>query len=59
MKRVLLTGATGVVGGLVIPMLLERGYAVTAVGRTVEKRARLGLRRPLARRSSCFLARSG
>src|SRR4051795_12377214 len=26
---------------LAIPMLLERGYAVTAVGRTVEKRARL------------------
>jgi nucleoside-diphosphate-sugar epimerase len=41
MKRVLLTGATGVVGRLAIPMLLERGYAVTAVGRTVEKRARL------------------
>ncbi|MFL5424613.1 MAG: NAD-dependent epimerase/dehydratase family protein [Myxococcales bacterium] len=41
MTRVLLTGATGVVGRLAIPMLLERGYAVTAVGRTVEKRARL------------------
>ncbi|MFL5248879.1 MAG: NAD(P)H-binding protein, partial [Myxococcales bacterium] len=41
MTRVLLTGAAGVVGRLAVPMLLERGYAVTAVGRTVEKRARL------------------
>jgi nucleoside-diphosphate-sugar epimerase len=41
MTRVLLTGATGVVGRLAIPMLLERGYAVTAVGRTAEKRAML------------------
>jgi 2-alkyl-3-oxoalkanoate reductase len=39
--RVLMTGATGVVGRLAIPQLLERGYRVTAVGRTAEKRAQL------------------
>jgi nucleoside-diphosphate-sugar epimerase len=39
--RVLVTGATGVVGRLAIPKLLARGYQVTAVGRTAEKRAEL------------------
>jgi 2-alkyl-3-oxoalkanoate reductase len=39
--RVLVTGATGVVGRLAIPKLLERGYRVTAVGRTPAKRAEL------------------
>ena len=39
--RVLVTGATGVVGRLAIPHLLARGHRVTAVGRTPEKRAEL------------------
>ncbi len=39
--RVLVTGATGVVGRLVMPQLLARGHRVTAVARTAEKRARL------------------
>lgn len=39
--RVLITGATGVVGRLAIPRLLARGHRVTAVGRTSEKRAEL------------------
>jgi nucleoside-diphosphate-sugar epimerase len=39
--RVLVTGATGVVGRLVLPQLLARGRRVTAVGRTAEKRAQL------------------
>jgi 2-alkyl-3-oxoalkanoate reductase len=38
---VLVTGATGVVGRLAIPKLLERGYRVTAVGRTAAKRDEL------------------
>ncbi len=39
--NVFLTGATGVVGGRAVPLLLARGHRVTAVGRTPEKRARL------------------
>src|SRR5882672_7036472 len=39
--RVLVTGATGVVGRLLVPHLLARGHRVTAVGRTEEKRADL------------------
>lgn len=39
--RVLVTGATGVVGRRVVPMLVAVGHAVTAVGRTPEKRAAL------------------
>jgi nucleoside-diphosphate-sugar epimerase len=39
--RVFVTGATGVIGRLVIPPLVARGHRVTAVGRTPEKRARL------------------
>jgi 2-alkyl-3-oxoalkanoate reductase len=39
--RVLLTGATGVVGRRAIPKLLARGCAVTAVGRTPQARAEL------------------
>src|SRR3954468_9946508 len=41
MMRVLMTGATGVVGRIAIPQLLARGHLVTAVGRTAEKRAAL------------------
>lgn len=39
--RILVTGATGVVGSHLVPMLVARGHRVTAVGRTPEKRARL------------------
>jgi nucleoside-diphosphate-sugar epimerase len=39
--RVLVTGATGVVGRLAIPRLLEQGHRVTAIGRTAEKREQL------------------
>src|SRR2546425_9896948 len=40
-RALLVTGATGVVGRLVVPHLLARGHRVTAVGRTAEKRADL------------------
>ena len=39
--RVLVTGATGVIGRRVVPLLVAAGHAVTAVGRTPEKRAAL------------------
>lgn len=39
--RVLVTGATGVVGRRVVPLLVAAGHRVTAVGRTAEKRASL------------------
>jgi len=40
MKRVLLTGATGYVGGELLPVLLERGHSVRALTRD-PARARL------------------
>ena len=39
--RVLVTGATGVIGRRVVPQLVARGHRVTAVARTPEKRALL------------------
>lgn len=39
--RVLLTGATGVVGRRAVPLLLEAGHRVTAVGRSADARRRL------------------
>jgi 2-alkyl-3-oxoalkanoate reductase len=39
--KVFLTGATGVIGRRVLPALIERGHAVTAIGRSPEKRQRL------------------
>ncbi len=39
--RLFVTGATGVVGRRAVPLLLAGGHAVTAVGRTAEKRAAL------------------
>lgn len=39
--RVLLTGATGVIGRLIVPDLIQRGHHVTALGRTPEGRAAL------------------
>ena len=41
-RRAMVTGATGVIGRRVVPELLARGYRVTAVGRTAQKRAELG-----------------
>jgi nucleoside-diphosphate-sugar epimerase len=38
---VFVTGATGVVGRLAVPELVQRGWQVTAVGRSSEKRAAL------------------
>lgn len=35
--RVLVLGSTGYVGGRLVPLLLERGYAVRAAGRSIEK----------------------
>ena len=35
--RVLVTGATGVVGSRVVPLLLARGHRVTAIGRSAER----------------------
>ena len=40
-RRVFVTGATGVVGVHVVPRLVALGHAVTAIGRTPEKRGRL------------------
>jgi nucleoside-diphosphate-sugar epimerase len=40
-RRVFVTGATGVVGRHVVPLLVASGSRVTAVGRTAEARARL------------------
>jgi len=39
--RVLVTGATGVIGRRVVPLLLGAGHQVTALGRTPEKREAL------------------
>jgi len=39
--RVFVTGATGVIGKRAVPLLVAAGHAVTAVGRTPEKRAAL------------------
>lgn len=39
--RIFLTGATGVIGRRVLPMLLGTGHDVTAIGRTQAKRAEL------------------
>lgn len=39
--KIFLTGATGVIGRRLVPMLLEAGHDVTAVGRTPERRAEL------------------
>ncbi len=38
-RPVLVTGATGYVGGRLIPLLLEKGFHVRAMGRSVEKMA--------------------
>lgn len=46
--RIFVTGATGVVGRRVIPLLVERGYSVTAIGRSPSKRARLEKQRATA-----------
>ena len=40
-SRVFVTGATGVIGRRVVPLLVAAGHDVTAVGRTPEKRAAL------------------
>ena len=41
-KKILVMGATGILGRRVVPLLLARGHAVTAVGRSRERLARLG-----------------
>jgi nucleoside-diphosphate-sugar epimerase len=37
MKKVLVTGATGFIGNYIIPLLLKKGYAVTASSSSVDK----------------------
>ena len=39
--RIFVTGATGVVGAHAVPLLLAKGHAVTAIGRSDAKRAQL------------------
>ena len=39
--RIFMTGATGVVGRRAVPLLVQAGHRVTAIGRTPEKRAAL------------------
>lgn len=51
---ILVTGATGYVGGRLAPMLLERGWRVRAVARSLEKLAC----RPWASHPRCELARA-
>jgi nucleoside-diphosphate-sugar epimerase len=41
MSRILVTGATGVIGRLVVPQLVAAGHEVTGVARTPDKRRRL------------------
>jgi nucleoside-diphosphate-sugar epimerase len=41
MSRILVTGATGVIGKLVVPQLVALGHEVTGVARTPDKRRRL------------------
>ncbi len=36
-KPILVTGATGYVGGRLIPALLDAGYRVRAMGRSLDK----------------------
>jgi uncharacterized protein YbjT (DUF2867 family) len=46
-QRILVTGATGYIGGRLIPLLLERGYAVRAMARSSDKlRARAWAQSP-------------
>jgi uncharacterized protein YbjT (DUF2867 family) len=52
-KPILVAGATGYVGGRLIPALLEAGYAVRAMGRSLEKLAC----RPWGRHPKVELAR--
>jgi len=39
--KILVTGATGVIGRRAVPLFVTHGHQVTAVGRTAEKRAQL------------------
>ena len=39
--KIFMTGATGVIGRHAVPLLVQGGHRVTAIGRTPEKRARL------------------
>jgi len=39
--KIFVTGATGVIGRRVVPMLIAKGHEVTAIGRTADKRAAL------------------
>jgi 2-alkyl-3-oxoalkanoate reductase len=39
--RLFVTGATGVIGRRVVPLLIQRGHTVTAIGRSPEKREQL------------------
>ncbi len=48
--RVLVTGATGVVGRRAVPLLIRAGHRVTAIGRSVERLA------PLARQGASTLS---
>lgn len=36
-KKILVTGATGYIGGRLVPLLLENGYSVRAAGRSLDK----------------------
>lgn len=36
-KKILVTGATGYVGGRVIPLLLEQGYKVKVLARNAQR----------------------
>lgn len=51
---ILVTGATGYVGGRLAPLLLERGYRIRAVARSLDKLAC----RPFASDPRCELARA-
>ncbi len=52
--RILVAGATGVVGRRVVPLLLGAGHRVTAIGRSEEKLAPLEPKGTLASRVDLF-----
>lgn len=58
MMRIFVTGATGVIGRRVVPLLLEQGHTVSALARSQEARTKLARRGALAVDLSLFEPRA-